>query len=222
MMGASNPHPHCQIWSNRSVPNEVAKELRSQFDRMARRLPAVRLREARARVGRARGGGERRVRHRRAVLGRVAIRDDGHRQAPLTGDGRSSTDPERDALAEILQRTTARYDRVFSAPFPYSMGFHQRPTDGAAHDEFPLPRALLSATVAVRDCPKIPGRVRDARRAAAGHHSGGGGRALAAGLVYSVSTFSKKTPWNCPGFSPDGRLQFQRCSTSAASDDTSA
>jgi UDPglucose--hexose-1-phosphate uridylyltransferase len=26
MMGASNPHPHCQIWATESVPNELAKE----------------------------------------------------------------------------------------------------------------------------------------------------------------------------------------------------
>src|SRR5678815_4750426 len=29
MMGASNPHPHCQIWASESIPNEPAKELRS-------------------------------------------------------------------------------------------------------------------------------------------------------------------------------------------------
>src|SRR5215467_14474767 len=29
MMGASNPHPHCQIWSSHSIPNEVAKEKRA-------------------------------------------------------------------------------------------------------------------------------------------------------------------------------------------------
>ena len=28
MMGASNPHPHCQIWASESVPNEPAKEIR--------------------------------------------------------------------------------------------------------------------------------------------------------------------------------------------------
>ena len=28
MMGASNPHPHGQIWASRSVPNEVVAELR--------------------------------------------------------------------------------------------------------------------------------------------------------------------------------------------------
>jgi UDPglucose--hexose-1-phosphate uridylyltransferase len=30
MMGASNPHPHGQIWASRSIPNEVMTELRGQ------------------------------------------------------------------------------------------------------------------------------------------------------------------------------------------------
>jgi UDPglucose--hexose-1-phosphate uridylyltransferase len=25
IMGASNPHPHCQIWANQSLPNEPAR-----------------------------------------------------------------------------------------------------------------------------------------------------------------------------------------------------
>src|SRR5208283_2173422 len=32
MMGASNPHPHCQIWSNHAIPNEVAKETAAQHE----------------------------------------------------------------------------------------------------------------------------------------------------------------------------------------------
>jgi UDPglucose--hexose-1-phosphate uridylyltransferase len=32
MMGASNPHPHCQIWANQSGPNESIKEARAQAD----------------------------------------------------------------------------------------------------------------------------------------------------------------------------------------------
>src|SRR5438477_5864865 len=31
MMGASNPHPHCQIWSSYALPNEVTKEQVSQL-----------------------------------------------------------------------------------------------------------------------------------------------------------------------------------------------
>ena len=30
MMGASNPHPHGQIWASRSVPDEVVAELSAQ------------------------------------------------------------------------------------------------------------------------------------------------------------------------------------------------
>ena len=30
MMGASNPHPHCQVWANERVPTEPSKELRAQ------------------------------------------------------------------------------------------------------------------------------------------------------------------------------------------------
>ncbi|HZS95149.1 MAG TPA: galactose-1-phosphate uridylyltransferase, partial [Terriglobales bacterium] len=30
MMGASNPHPHCQIWATASIPNEPTKELLAQ------------------------------------------------------------------------------------------------------------------------------------------------------------------------------------------------
>src|SRR5262249_26336209 len=37
MMGASNPHPHCQIWAGRSIPNEVAKESASQAEWLQRR-----------------------------------------------------------------------------------------------------------------------------------------------------------------------------------------
>jgi UDPglucose--hexose-1-phosphate uridylyltransferase len=61
-------------------------------------------------------------------------------------------DAERRRLADILKRITMRYDHVFDAPFPYTMGFHQRPTDGAAHAECHFhahyyPPLLRSATV---------------------------------------------------------------------------
>ena len=59
---------------------------------------------------------------------------------------------ERDGLADVLRRLTARYDKLFGTPFPYTMGFHQRPTDGQAHLECHLhahfyPPLLRSATV---------------------------------------------------------------------------
>ena len=62
------------------------------------------------------------------------------------------TDEERDGLADILKRLTSRYDNLFEVSFPYSMGFHQRPTDGDPHPEWHLhahfyPPLLRSATV---------------------------------------------------------------------------
>ena len=47
---------------------------------------------------------------------------------------------------------TTRYDNLFETSFPYSMGFHQQPTDGEAHPEWQLhahfyPPLLRSATV---------------------------------------------------------------------------
>jgi UDPglucose--hexose-1-phosphate uridylyltransferase len=44
------------------------------------------------------------------------------------------------------------YDKLFRVSFPYSMGFHQRPTDGVAHSEWHFhghfyPPLLRSATI---------------------------------------------------------------------------
>jgi UDPglucose--hexose-1-phosphate uridylyltransferase len=55
-------------------------------------------------------------------------------------------------LANLLKRVTTRYDNLFQTFFPYSMGFHQRPTDGQEHAECHFhahlfPPLLRSATV---------------------------------------------------------------------------
>jgi len=59
---------------------------------------------------------------------------------------------EKTALADMLRRLTVRYDNLFQISFPYSMGFHQQPTDGEPHPEWHLhahfyPPLLRSATV---------------------------------------------------------------------------
>jgi UDPglucose--hexose-1-phosphate uridylyltransferase len=59
---------------------------------------------------------------------------------------------ERDDLAAILKKLTATYDQLFKAPFSYTMGIHQRPTDGEAHEDYHwhihfYPPLLRSATV---------------------------------------------------------------------------
>jgi hypothetical protein len=37
-----------------------------------------------------------------------------------------------------LKRLTVQYDNLFRVSFPYSMGFHQYPTDGEPHPEWDL------------------------------------------------------------------------------------
>jgi len=152
-MGASNPHPHCQIWASRSLPNEVAKE---QANLLAwRETHGSCLLCEYEKLERATG--ERVVEENEAFLTVVPywavwpfetlIVSKRHLTAI---DGMSAA--ECHGLADILKRTTARYDRLFGVPFPYTMGFHQRPTDGQPHDEWHLhlhfyPPLLRSATV---------------------------------------------------------------------------
>ena len=153
MMGASNPHPHCQIWSNYAIPNEVAKETAAQESWRRSRGSCLLCDYTR----REQASGERVVEENESFLTVVpfwAIWPFETMVLPkrhVTGlDGLS--DVERDGLADILKRTTARYDRLFQVSFPYSAGFHQRPTDGAEHEEWHLhahfsPPLLRSATV---------------------------------------------------------------------------
>jgi len=62
------------------------------------------------------------------------------------------SESERDSLASLLKQLTSRYDKLFDTTFPYTMGFHQRPTDGEDHFECHLhahfyPPLLRSATI---------------------------------------------------------------------------
>jgi UDPglucose--hexose-1-phosphate uridylyltransferase len=153
MMGASNPHPHCQIWSNHTVPNEPAKEQRA-IDAWRSGHGSCLLcdytaleREARERVVEENDGFLTVVPFWAVWPFETMVLAKRH----VSGIDRLD-DAERDALADILKRTTARYDRLFQVSFPYSMGFHQRPTDGAPHEEWHFhahfyPPLLRSATV---------------------------------------------------------------------------
>jgi UDPglucose--hexose-1-phosphate uridylyltransferase len=153
MMGASNPHPHCQIWSNHALPNEPAKETAAQRAWLEKRGTCLLCDYAKLELS----ARERVVEENASFLVVVPFwaiwpfETMVVAKRHLTGiDG--LTDTERDGLADILKRTTARYDRLFKVSFPYSMGIHQRPTDRGAHDEWHLhvhfyPPLLRSATV---------------------------------------------------------------------------
>ncbi len=90
MMGASNPHPHCQIWSNHSIPNEVAKEQAAQlaWRERAWRLPALPVPGSRRIGPRPHRGGKRKLADAGALLGSVAVRDHGDRETAHAVDRR--------------------------------------------------------------------------------------------------------------------------------------
>ena len=153
MMGTSNPHPHCQIWANETIPNYPASEQRAMLEfkrNHGKCMLCEYLRLEKTQAARVICMNE----FFTVVVPfwavwpfEVLVIANEH----VTGMDQLSSDAQR-GLAEILKRVTSRYDNVFGVPFPYSMGFHQRPTDGEEHSEWHFhahfyPPLLRSATV---------------------------------------------------------------------------
>jgi len=153
MMGASNPHPHCQIWSNERLPNDIVREQASQSDYLHENHRCLLCDYLKLETA----AGERMVCENASFTVVVPfwavwpfetlVISKRH----ITGIDELEN-RERDDLGEILKRITTRYDNLFAASFPYTMGFHQRPTDGAEHPHWHFhahyyPPLLRSATV---------------------------------------------------------------------------
>jgi UDPglucose--hexose-1-phosphate uridylyltransferase len=153
MMGASNPHPHGQIWASRSIPNEIVMELAGQRAYLAEH--GVSLLVAYAEMELALG--ERVVAKNASFLAVVpfwAVWPFEVMVLPLRQVASLSglASAERDDLAAMLQVVTSTYDKVFDTPFPYSMGLHPQPNDGEEHPEWQLhahfyPPLLRSASI---------------------------------------------------------------------------
>ena len=153
MMGASNPHPHCQIWASESIPNEPAKELRSQEKYMEEHSACLLCDYLRLEATQ----NERIVCENDEFMAIVPFWAIYPFETMIVGRRhRGSVDElgaeERSAFADILKRVTTRYDNLFTTSFPYSMGLHQKPTDGGDHGHAHFhshfyPPLLRSATV---------------------------------------------------------------------------
>jgi UDPglucose--hexose-1-phosphate uridylyltransferase len=153
LMGASNPHPHSQIWANASLPVLPEKELASLTEYQKKKKSCLLCDYLRLELQHGK---------------RVICENDGF--AVVTpfwavwpfetllmskrhfASMEDLAGSEQELLADIVRRITIRYDNLFETSFPYSMGFHQRPTDGAAYPEWHFhahyfPPLLRSATV---------------------------------------------------------------------------
>jgi len=153
VMGCSNPHPHGQIWAQRSIPYFVARETERQADYFARNGRTLLGDYLSAEIEL----GERVVCENDAFVAVVPFWAVWPFELLIISRRPVSslsalTDDERTALADMVKRVTTRYDNLFETSFPYSAGLHQAPTDGLAHHESHLhmhfyPPLLRSATV---------------------------------------------------------------------------
>ena len=152
IMGCSNPHPHCQVWAGETPPNEWRKEQTAQAAYRSARGSCL-LCDFLALERQS----ERLVCENDSFVALVPfwavwpfeILLVSRRHCPSLD---SLADAEQNDLAGILKQIATRYDNLFEVSFPYTMGFHQRPTDGVPHEEWHLhahfyPPLLRSATV---------------------------------------------------------------------------
>jgi UDPglucose--hexose-1-phosphate uridylyltransferase len=153
LMGASNPHPHCQIWANETLPNQPARELAAQADYLQGHGKCLLC----SYLTIEQNDRERLVAENENFVALVPYWAVWPFETMILSRRHAASlvdlsDAERSDLAGIMRNLTIRYDNLFSTAFPYTMGFHQQPTDGKSHPEFHfhahyLPPLLRSATV---------------------------------------------------------------------------
>ena len=153
VMGCSNPHPHGQIWSQSTLPNEVDKKDKHQkeyFNKNNSSLLADYLAqelEAKERI--------------------IFENDDFVVLTPFWAvwpfevmiapkkakkNILELSDTEAKNYAEAISVITSTYDKLFNTSFPYSSGIHQAPTNGEENEHWHFhmsfyPPLLRSATV---------------------------------------------------------------------------
>jgi UDPglucose--hexose-1-phosphate uridylyltransferase len=131
VMGCSNPHPHGQIWSQSSIPNELLKKsenFNNYWEKNNKSLLSAYLEQELELKERIILENEHFVvlvpywavwPYEAIILPRKHYQHIGQLNA------------EEDlAFAGIIKKLCIRYDNVFETSFPYSSGIHQQPTDG--------------------------------------------------------------------------------------------
>ncbi len=153
IMGCSNPHPHGQIWAQSSVPQEVVKKAKQQFQYWEKNGSSLLLDYLNQELAE----GERIVCENENFVALVPFWAVWPYEAMIIPKRHfqhigQMTGGEKRSFAAILKNLTQRFDRIFDTSFPYSSGIHQSPTDGKEHPEWHFhmafyPPLLRSATV---------------------------------------------------------------------------
>ncbi|MEH6536348.1 MAG: UDP-glucose--hexose-1-phosphate uridylyltransferase [Psychroserpens sp.] len=153
VMGCSNPHPHGQIWSQSTLPNEVDKKDQQQntyyIKNKSSLLGDYLKQELKA---------DERIIYQNndfvVLMPFWAIWPFETMIVPKKQNRNITelSDEESLGFADAISKITIVYDKLFECSFPYSSGIHQSPTDGKPNDHWHwhmsfYPPLLRSATV---------------------------------------------------------------------------
>ena len=153
VMGASNPHPHGQIWAQETIPMEPLKE-QLNFEKyfethkrtMLKDYVKIELQQ-KERIVYENGSFVILVPYWAVWPFETMIVSKN-----ILGSLLQLTDEQINDYAEIINILSRKYDKIFNVSFPYSAGIHQSPTDGRNHPEWHLhmhfyPPLLRSAAI---------------------------------------------------------------------------
>jgi len=153
VMGCSNPHPHGQIWSQSTLPNEAKKKDKQQYKYFSKNNRSLL---------------EDYIAQELNINERIIFKNDSFvvlvpfwaiwpfeamiipKLAQKNISALSSV--ESYEFAEAISVLTKAYDKLFNCSFPYSSGIHQAPTNGEDNNHWHwhmsfYPPLLRSATV---------------------------------------------------------------------------
>lgn len=153
MMGASNPHPHGQIWASNFIPSELSREAHNQFNYFEQHHSVMLMDYA-----------EQELEFNERI---VCSNTDWVAVVPFWATWpfetlllprkhvariQELTQTQRSSLAELLKNLLTRYDHLFGVSFPYSMGWHMAPSQDEKDRAWQLhahfyPPLLRSATI---------------------------------------------------------------------------
>ncbi len=152
IMGCSNPHPHGQIWAQKSIPTEVLKKTNSQKGHYIKSGKSLLLSYLKQELDL----NERIVSSNETFVSLVPFWAVWPYEVMIVPKRHMNhigqmTENEKKDFAHQIKTVTQKYDRLFDTSFPYSAGIHQAPTDGP-HEEWHwhmpfYPPLLRSATV---------------------------------------------------------------------------
>lgn len=153
MMGASNPHPHSQIWAGDFIPTHIAQEDVNQKQYYQKNNSPMLLEYVNEEIERK----DRVILENKfwaAIVPFWAIWPFEIIILPRfhTSRMQNLTQEQKISLANILKIILVLYDNLFETPFPYSMGIHEAPIDhkNSSYWQFHIhlnPPLLRSATI---------------------------------------------------------------------------